>query len=408
MNDYPPADIPPEDAQEALPEEPLAETEGMEVFSSQPEEPAEPIDLNTATKTQLVSLPHIGRTLAQRIIEARPIRTLEDLADIRGISAAAIEDLRPLVTISPPDVPEEETPAEELPSEPEEPETAEALPTLRATDALESLEEELLEAAAPEEEAAPEEPAEAEASEELESLEEAVLGQEDTEDLGPIPAPPQPDEASETPEEPSSPAEEPPPQPAPPAQGSISRSQAWGLAFVSSLVTLVLAIIFSLAVLAGINGGLRYAGPEDIRQVARQVEGVNQRIDALQRDADGLRSRLDNLESLSGRVDDLETQSDALRGAVDDLEEGLSSMESDLGALDDSVTSLQTQMDELIQEQDAFQSFFQKLGSLIDEFFAPEGQEGASEAPTTPEAVTPTPTLNPLTPTLTPTATPAP
>ncbi len=406
MNDYPPVEIPPEDAQEALPEEPLAEAEGMEVSLSQPEEPAEPIDLNTATKTQLVSLPHIGRTLAQRIIEARPVRALEDLADIRGISPAAIEDLRPLVTISPPDTPEEETPAEELPSEPEEPETAEALPTLRATDALESLEEELLEAAEPEEEAAPEEPAEAEAAEELESLEEAVLGQEDTEDLGPIPAPPQPDEASGAPEEPSHPAEEPPPQPAPPAQGGVSRSQAWGLAFVSSLVTLVLAIIFSLAVLAGINGGLRYAGPEDIRQVARQVEGVNQRIDALQRDADGLRSRLDNLESLSGRVDNLERQSDTIRGAVDGLEEGLSSMESDLGALDESVTSLQTRVDELIQEQDAFQSFFQKLGSLIDEFFAPEGQEGAEAPP--PEALTPTPTLNPLTPTLTPTATPAP
>ncbi len=410
MTDYPLSETPAEDAGNPLPEEQPAEAEAAENISAQQEESAQPIDLNTATKTQLVSLPHIGRTLAQRIIEARPIHTLAELAAIRGISPAAVEDLRPLVTIS---LPEEGLSAAETSPEAEEPETAEALPTLRAAESLEALEEEFLGEAEPAAEPPAEGQAETDASEELERLEEAVLGQEDTEDLGPIPSAPPPEDAPEPleeaplPEEPPAPAASPEPQPAP---GGISRSHAWWLAFVSALVTLVLAIVFSLAVLAGINGGLRYAGPQDIRQVSRQVEGVNQQMEALNRDVEGLRNRLDNLEALSGRVDNLERQSDSIQGAVGDLQESLSTMEGDLETLDDSVTSLQTQVDELTQEQDTFQSFFQQLGNLIDEFFAGEGAAATPETPSTPAVGTITPTLTPTMhpPTPTPSATAAP
>ncbi len=402
-DDYPISETP-EEAENPLPEEQPAETGDAEIISPPPEESAEPIDLNTATKTQLVSLPHIGRRLAQRIIEARPIHALEDLAALRGISLAAIEDLRPLVTIS---LPEEAPPEPEASSEAEE-----ALPTLRAAEGLEALEEELLGDAEPEAEPPTEEEAETEAAEALERLEEAVLGQEDTEDLGPIPSAPPPEEPPEPPEEPAPPPDEvPAPEPRPAPMG-ITRSHAWWLAFISSLVTLVLAIIFSLAVLAGINGGLRYAGPQDIRQVSHQIEGVNQQAESLRQDIEGLRSRLDNLESISGRVDNLERQSDSIQGAVSDLQENLSTMEGDLETLDDSVASLQTQVDELSQEQGAFQSFFQQLGDLIDEFFAGEGAVATPETPATPPVGTITPTLTPTshppTPTVTPSATSVP
>jgi competence protein ComEA len=43
-----------------------------------------PIDPNTATKPELESLPGIGATTAKRIIAARPLRTLDDLAAIIG------------------------------------------------------------------------------------------------------------------------------------------------------------------------------------------------------------------------------------------------------------------------------------------------------------------------------------
>lgn len=66
--------------------------------------PAEPrIRLNLATAEQLASLPGIGKVRAQAIVDDRSQRgrfgTLEDLARVRGIGAATLERLRPLVVV---------------------------------------------------------------------------------------------------------------------------------------------------------------------------------------------------------------------------------------------------------------------------------------------------------------------
>lgn len=57
------------------------------------------INLNTATSRQLRKLPGVGELLAQRIIAARPLRSVVDLARIKGITPAHYEQLRPLVAI---------------------------------------------------------------------------------------------------------------------------------------------------------------------------------------------------------------------------------------------------------------------------------------------------------------------
>ena len=66
---------------------------------------AAPIDLNRATADELTRLPGIGPALAARIIEARdaaPFTSVEDLRRVRGVGAAKLERVRPLVTVSPP------------------------------------------------------------------------------------------------------------------------------------------------------------------------------------------------------------------------------------------------------------------------------------------------------------------
>jgi competence ComEA-like helix-hairpin-helix protein len=65
----------------------------------------DPVDLNTATKEQLVALPGIGAVTAERILlrrrELGRFTTVEDLKSVKGISAHKLEKLKPLITVHP-------------------------------------------------------------------------------------------------------------------------------------------------------------------------------------------------------------------------------------------------------------------------------------------------------------------
>lgn len=61
------------------------------------------IDLNTATAEEIESLPGIGKKLAERILEARtanPIRSINDLQGIKGITPKLLETLAPRLKFS--------------------------------------------------------------------------------------------------------------------------------------------------------------------------------------------------------------------------------------------------------------------------------------------------------------------
>ena len=65
--------------------------------------PAKPIDLNTATIEELQQLPEIGPSRAKAIIQFReksgPLRRVEDLLAVRGISKRILEKIRPYVFV---------------------------------------------------------------------------------------------------------------------------------------------------------------------------------------------------------------------------------------------------------------------------------------------------------------------
>jgi competence protein ComEA len=56
------------------------------------------VNLNTATSRELRQLPGVGELLAQRIIAARPFRSLDDLRGLKGLSPQACHRMAPLVT----------------------------------------------------------------------------------------------------------------------------------------------------------------------------------------------------------------------------------------------------------------------------------------------------------------------
>jgi competence protein ComEA len=65
--------------------------------------PAGPLDLNTADEAALDALPGIGPSTAKAIVEHRArigrFTSVDQLLDVRGIGAAKLEQLRPLVTV---------------------------------------------------------------------------------------------------------------------------------------------------------------------------------------------------------------------------------------------------------------------------------------------------------------------
>ena len=66
--------------------------------------PSSPVNLNTATVAQLETLPGIGKSTAERILEYREksggFKKIEDLMNVRGIGEKSFIKLKPLVTVA--------------------------------------------------------------------------------------------------------------------------------------------------------------------------------------------------------------------------------------------------------------------------------------------------------------------
>jgi competence protein ComEA len=66
---------------------------------------AAPININSASETELEALPGIGPALAARIVEHRerngPFRSVDELEIISGISDRMVDELRPYLSIGP-------------------------------------------------------------------------------------------------------------------------------------------------------------------------------------------------------------------------------------------------------------------------------------------------------------------
>jgi len=68
-----------------------------------PQATGEPININTATDAELESLPSIGPSLAQKIVEWRethgPFLKPEDIIQVSGIGQSKFEQIRDLITV---------------------------------------------------------------------------------------------------------------------------------------------------------------------------------------------------------------------------------------------------------------------------------------------------------------------
>src|SRR5512140_230355 len=72
------------------------------------------VDINTADQKAIESLPGVGPATAKAIIQGRPYKSVDDLANVKGLGKSKLEKIKPLVTVGGP--PAAKAPAAQAPA----------------------------------------------------------------------------------------------------------------------------------------------------------------------------------------------------------------------------------------------------------------------------------------------------
>src|SRR5512141_2156167 len=57
------------------------------------------VDINTADQKALEALPGVGPATAKEIVKGRPYKSVDDLANVKGLGKSKLEKIKPLVTV---------------------------------------------------------------------------------------------------------------------------------------------------------------------------------------------------------------------------------------------------------------------------------------------------------------------
>jgi uncharacterized protein YoxC len=140
--------------------------------------------------------------------------------------------------------------------------------------------------------------------------------------------------------------------------GTFSRSETLWLAFGASALSLLLSVILTLAILAGINGTLNIARHREVRQLASDLAVVQRDMEDVSARLQTVNGRLESLEGLSGRMTEVEAQVDGLQSEID---QAITQVE----AMQTSIDELSEQTDAMAERVNRFDTFLTGLSELL-------------------------------------------
>jgi competence ComEA-like helix-hairpin-helix protein len=136
----------------------------------------------------------------------------------------------------------------------------------------------------------------------------------------------------------------------------------------TGLAGIILAVILTLAILAGINGTLSIERNESVRQLSRQAAAAESRLAELGSSIDSLETRLQAVEGLSGRMATLEQDFSAVREAMDSTHTAVEELKSSVSSLSDQVGSLETRVS-------VFDAFLRGIQRILQEILPQQPME---------------------------------
>ena len=134
------------------------------------------------------------------------------------------------------------------------------------------------------------------------------------------------------------------------------------------LLASLAAIILTLAILGGINGGLDFATGVEYKSMAQEASHISGDVATLQEDITGLRSRVDTLDGLTDRTMGIEEEQAELAEALNTVTEELTAAQTELDTLEENLS----QQDERTLR---FEGFLENLQQTLNELFPQEGDE---------------------------------
>ena len=139
---------------------------------------------------------------------------------------------------------------------------------------------------------------------------------------------------------------------------------------LSILLSVFLSVGMTLGLLLSINGTLNIGRHANVREIDRELAEVERGLTDLQREVNGLSQRLDALEGLSGRMGQVEDQVAELEGEMEGALSSVERMRIRFDAIEETTESLNTRVNR-------FDQFLEGLRDLLSE----SADESSPEAP---------------------------